>query len=207
MRLKEGEDIDQYMGKLKEMAKKAYTEFDDPVREQLVMQQFALGVPQEIKKLMYLHATELQTSEKMLERCKLFMQIQGVSTGGACAQVSLEESKLDMVLRRVEALSVEVAGIKTVESEASPCMGTVQTRKPSGEAGFRGSCYKCGSWGHMARYCRREKSSQSPCGLCNNSGHTSSECALKVRRGCKRCGNEGHDEQGCKYKGPALNWQ
>ena len=182
------------------MVKKAYPDFQAVATEMLCQKQFIIGLPTELKKLMYLHASEAKTMTVMAEKCKALMMIQG-GPNEACARVSMEESKLDMVLRKVETLSAEVASLKVSGENMGPRVSALQT----GQGGFqfRGTCFKCGGYGHMSRYCDRKNS---VCELCNNPGHSRSECSLKEKTRCKKCLNVGHGERDCKYRG-TLNWQ
>ena len=203
MSMKSGEELTLFMARMKKVAKKAYPDLADAVLEPMVGTQFVMALPAEVKKLVYLMEKKPETCAELVTACTRFMQVQQSTQKGACARVDLEEDKLDAVLKKVEALSVEVASIRTTGSrQENRADGASQNR---GFREFRGNCRKCGQWGHMARFCNVKQEVR--CDLCGNSGHVAADCMLNVRKGCRKCGNPGHGESGCKFKGKPLNWQ
>lgn len=200
-----GEDINAFMNKMRRVAKKAYFDLEDDILEPLIMQQFLLGMPSEVRKMVYLHSEKPKTCAGLLELCKKFVQIQAPAEMGACAQVGIEESKLDQVLSKVEALSAEVAAIKTGGTDPKYSVSSAQAMGQSSFRGFRGNCFKCKQYGHTSRDCPL-KSSSNVCGMCGNEGHLTADCALSRGKGCRKCGNRGHEESSCRYKGKSLNW-
>ena len=95
-----------------------------------------------------------------------------------------------------EVMSTRVAGIQHPRGAA----GNI-TRGPA--RGFRGSCYRCGESGHMARDCRK---AAAVCGICGNPGHKDDDCALRRRSDgcCRLCGNVGHSAERCALKNRKL---
>ena len=206
MKLKEGEDLTAFLTKMKKVVKLAYPDFEDAVREKMIMSQFTMAMPDEIQQLVYLSAEKPETSTKLVDLCEKFRKIKNPGkTTASCAKVELGDAKLDRVLERVEALSIEVAGLRERDEQASQRIATVRVGGQTGN--FRGSCFKCGKWGHMARTCNQTKgpSQERVCELCNNPGHSKSSCALNGPKRCSKCGNLGHDASTCLYATKSLN--
>ena len=166
------------------------------------MKQFVVGLPSELKKLMYLHAGDAKDLASMVEKCQALLKIEGGPGAAACARVSTEETKLDMVLRRMDSLSDEMATLRM--GGGPPQVNAVQARQNRGPFKFNGSCYKCNGFGHMARDCPQRSSGN--CGICKNPGHSARDCALQVKARCGKCLNSGHSAANCSFKGD-LNWQ
>lgn len=203
--LKAGEDLNAFMARLDDLAKMAYPTFTEPVLQPMVMSQFEMAMPHEVKKLVLLNSTKAKNRAELVEQCETYMQIQGMGTnrGGACARVDLEEDRWETVLKKVDALTVEVASIRA---------GTVEPRSEISGRNFARDfggveCYKCHKFGHIARYCKSSRKNEEGCENCGNTGHSSRDCALNIRKGCHKCGNTGHTERDCKYKGKPLNFQ
>ena len=206
MKLKEGEDLTSFLTKMKKVVKLAYPDFTEAVREKMVMSQFTMAMPDEIQQLVYLSAEKPENCAKLVELCEKFRKIKTPGKAMAsCAQIELEDTKLDRVLERVEALSVEVASLRDRDEDRSHRVAAVRVGEQSG--GFRGSCFKCGKWGHMARTCNQTKgpSQGNACELCHNPGHSKSSCALNGPKRCSKCGNLGHDASACLYATKSLN--
>ena len=206
MKLKEGEDLTVFLTKMKKVVKLAYPEFTDAVREKMIMSQFTMAMPDEIQQLVYLSAEKPEDSAKLVDLCEKFRKIKAPGkTVASCAQIELGESKLDRVLERVEALSLEVVGLRNRDEDRSQRVAAVRVGEQSGR--FRGSCFKCGKWGHMARTCNqmREPVQRSNCALCNNPGHSKDTCALNGPKRCSKCSNTGHDASACLYATKSLN--
>lgn len=203
-----GEDVATFMGRMKEVANKAYPDLEPTVVEALLMQQFVLAMPSEVRKQLYLAKEKLDNPSDLVDTCKLYIQLNGPGEKGACAKVDIEESKLDQVLQRMDQLSLEVANLKAGSVPQPPVMAAIGPGSGRGR-GFSGNCYKCSRFGHMARNCPSsgQGSRFSVCSTCGNEGHASSECALKTGDRCRKCGNAGHRESSCKFKGKGLNWQ
>ena len=85
MKLQPGEDITVFMGKMKEVGRKAYTDMDDTVFDSMLMQQFIMAMPLEVRKCVYLSTETNPTPTTLLESCRLFLQVNRPVELGACA--------------------------------------------------------------------------------------------------------------------------
>ena len=208
-RYRQGDDPLLYMAKLRRIAEKAYPDMNAEAREAVVVSQFTLGLPVELKRQVHLLPVKPQDAAALVEKVKLFAQVDGGLSGGACARV--ESSELSQVMGRLEELSKEVASLKM---QSGPEVARVSGGAARGGRSFRGSCFKCRRSGHMARDCPGSSgaaagpvssSSGIVCFTCGNMGHMSYECALIRNSGkcCPKCGNSGHGLQDCKYQGKA----
>ena len=209
-RLTRGEDPLLYMSKLRWTAEKAYPNITQEARESLVMSQFTLGLPVEMRRHIHLLDVKPETAEDLVEKVKFFNQVDTSLAGGTRAWV--EESELSQVMAKLEDLSREVESWKAED----PSTVAKVSRGANSGAVFRGTCFKCRRSGHMAIDCPGNGSSLSgrsgrgsgvTCYTCHNEGHRSSECALNRKSGvCSRCGNAGHSVGDCRYKGRSLNY-
>ena len=205
MKWSPGEDVATFMGRMKEVERKAYPDLDDNVREALLLKQFVVAMPSEVRKQIYLSADKPTNPSEMVDACKLYIQLSVPAEKGACAKLDIEGSKMDKLLQRMEELSVDVANLKAGSGPQPPVMAAIASGSRRGRS-FNGTCYKCSQFGHLARNCPSSRQS-SVCSVCGNEGHASSECALKSGDRCRKCGNTGHREFSCKLKGTGLNWQ
>ena len=204
LRFKAGDDPVMYMSKLKQIGKKAYPDMADVAFNSLVMSQFQLGLPAEIRRQLHLLPAKPETADVLVDKVKLFTQ---VDTGfRTCARIESSPSSdetgaspsaMSVVLQKLEDLSAEVASWRGDRADAG--VGRVSSGRERGK-GFQGTCFKCRKSGHMARDCRVVKDSSSVCFTCGNAGHQQRDCALN-RTVCRKCGNGGHSESSCKYSG------
>ena len=183
-----------YMYKLRRTAEKAYPYSTEEAGKSLVMSQFTLGLPTEMRRHIHLLDATPETTEDLIEMVKFFTQVDTSLAGGTCAWV--EESELSQVMAKLEDLCREVESCKAGETST---VAKVSGRSNRG-AVFRGTCFRCRRSGHMARDCpgsraglSRRSGRQSGV-TCHNEGHRSTDM-------CSRCGNAGHVVGECKYKG------
>lgn len=215
MKWKRGEDLTAFLTKMKKVAKLAYPDFEEAVVEKMVIAQFTMAMPDEVRKLVYLSPEKAESGTDLVEQCEKFMKVTGsggvsgaASCGGSggpvCSKVELEEeeSKLDKVLRKVEALSMELEEMKGKDDRQDYTVAALKMRR-QGE--FRGNCYRCGRWGHSARDCSQSDPRNRPklkvCESCNNPGHSKFDCALNDSGRCRKCGNLGHNSRDCRFQG------
>lgn len=202
MKFKAGEDLTAFLTKMRKVAKLAYPDFAEDVLEKMIIAQFTMAMPDEVRKLVYLSPEKAETCTALVEQCDRFMKVSGTGSP-VCSKVSLEkeEDKLDKVLERVEALSLEVASLRENEVEDCQVVSALKTRK----AEFRGRCYRCHKWGHSARECNqpdsRNLSKGKVCESCGNPGHSKFDCALNDQSRCWKCGNRGHRSRDCRFQG------
>ena len=212
LRYTRGEDPLLYMSKLRRVAGKAYPDVTEAAREKLVLSQFTLGLPVELRRQVHLLDVKPENAADLVEKVKLFAQVDSSMSGGACARVEqsssgacAEESELSVVMAKLEDLSREVASWR---DEGTSLVAKVSS-KLGDRRSFRGTCFRCRRSGHMARDCpsrgavtRQSGAPQFTCYTCGNDGHRSPECALnRGSKTCPKCGNSGHGGSDCKYQG------
>ena len=217
-RFRQGDDPLLGMSQLRQLAEKAYPDMAAAAREAVVMSQFVLSLPAELRRQVHLLPAKPENAAALVEKVKLFAQVDGALTGGACARV--EESGLSQVISRIEELSRELEALKSEDDPTVARMAASGGARGGGRGfnrggrGFNGTCYRCGESGHMARDCRQKGSAARPasassetlCFTCGNGGHRSFECAVNIKgKLCLKCGNTGHEKHGCNYSGRSLN--
>ena len=195
------------MSKLRQIGVKAYPGMDEVAFNSLVMSQFQIGLPSDIRRQLHLLPAKPESAEDLVQKVALFTQVEtGFRTCGRIEGsspspsdgIDVSPSAMSVVLQKLEDLSAEVASWKG-DGRADAGMARVSSGRERGK-GFQGSCFKCRKSGHMARDCRVVKDSAPVCFTCGNSGHQQRDCALN-RTVCRKCGNGGHSESSCKYSG------
>ena len=228
-KLIEGEDLTSLMMDLKRLVIKGYPSFSEADRAKLVNNQFMKSLSPGARKHLLLNPVKeeagggtMASCDNLLTQARLIDQIERVpskettsekSTHVAAVTVSKNEEQMSQMISAVsdltkmvhEVLSTpSVAGIQ--QSGSSRMSAARSTRGP-----FRGQCFNCDEFGHLARDCPKPKRGRaSTCRVCGNPGHTERDCALTRRQTtltCKLCGNSGHTEERCAMKGrlPPLN--
>ena len=192
LRFRRGDDPLMYMSQLRQMGEKAYPGVTGDSFEKLVMSQFQVGLPEDIRRQLHLLPAKPENAADLVDKVKLFTQLD--SGLRSCARVEESPSEMSLLCQKIDALSQELAELK---GDVNPEIARVTTGRGRG---FQGNCFKCRRPGHRSRDCR-VVSAGSACFTCGNSGHRQADCALN-RKLCRKCGNTGHAEMSCKYVRP-----
>ena len=78
---------------------------------------------------------------------------------------------------------------------AAPAPQKTQRRQSQKKHGIkpRGSCNRCGDFGHVATDCRTKM-----CSFCKTRGHTRERCFSDPANCCSNCGTYGHEVEKCE---------
>lgn len=182
-KLKNGESLTDLMMALRVLAEKAYEDLDEPIRERLVRDQFIKSLPTEIRRHVLLRPTMEKSEDLLHEALKAEEVYRGASAQSpTVAEVS---TPLDAISKMLTTLTEKVAQLETgqaasiarVQQNSFQAEGRPAAR---GQFQFRGSCFKCGERGHMARSCPGKE--KVVCTHCHNEGHTKENCAIKDKQ-------------------------
>lgn len=124
-RLEEGEDLDVYVRDLKRLPDKAYPGIRDPLRSQQLVDQFLLGIPDEISRVLLIippagfTATVARARELMLLEAR---REQLRDKRAPTAKVQAVVHSLQSIVSRLERLENRLEGV-----DSSPCQTSVST--------------------------------------------------------------------------------
>ena len=216
-RLQSGEDLTTLMAELKQLVDKGYPTFSAADKARLVYNQFMRSLSIGARKHVLLGPKveighfNMTTCDELLATAKLIDQVER-PVGEASSRVKQPsvavvenpiDDRLSRMMTAMELLTKKVDDAMSVATVAGiqQSRGSIQTtRGRSREGGFRGTCFKCGEPGHMARDCRGRSAA---CSECGNKGHKAEDCALRKRSSddvCTMCGNSGHGAERCALR-------
>ena len=195
--LVEGESLTDFMMDLNVLAGKAYADMAAETRGRLVRDQFIKYLPVEVRRHVLLHP-KLESTEQMLEEALKAQEVElstikpkSVSAVGSSQDGVLEAIKV--LSEKVEQLQCEKASVvaqvhqrpiarNSASSDRSPSQFGFQGGRGQARSQFRGSCFRCGGKGHMARDCDAKSLTQPICSHCGNRGHVRNDCAIKGKQ-------------------------
>lgn len=214
-KLKESEDLSTLMLDLKRLVIKGYPSFSEADRAKLVNNQFMKSLSPGARKHVLLNPpkeegeTTMATCDLLLAQARLIDQIErgpGQESASerphiAAVTPSKNEQQMGQMISAMSDLTKMVHEVARIQQSSSVRPAAGADRGP-----FRGQCYNCGEWGHLARNCSnpRRRGKTSACGVCGNPGHADRDCALSKGQPslvCKICGNLGHTAEQCALKG------
>ena len=164
-KMRPGEALSVFVHDLKKLFEQAMPGLDDkPARDQLLLHQFLVGVPDAVSR--QLRATgEIKSLDVAVARARLLMTI---DEHGQTAAVTEGPTDVQLLREQVALLTEQVAALST-----SRRAGNDQQRFRNGPR-----CFSCNRLGHIQRECpyRYRGSDPRRCFKCGQPGHLAKEC-------------------------------
>ena len=179
--LRTHEDPSVYKWELENLLSKADPTLTNDAKTALLTRQFSKGLPPSLKLKMLEH-NPTPTLDEMIEFTQRFRALGGPLTAEISpSSVDAVSTSSSLANPQLKELINMVAGIaEKQQALENRLQQTEQSARSSNRSSKHQSCYSCGSPGHFARNCTRQRSSTQrrtvTCFNCGKPGHIMRDC-------------------------------
>ena len=209
-KLKEGEEYNVFMRALKNLANKAYPDFDQAPKNSLVADRYREEMPEHVKSVLPLLTLDSQDLDTLVSETRRLAKaststrsmsvaaVSGQGEGGAVKSVTTN----DVILEKLKEMEAHMSRMTTTQEDLELRVNGLYSRpmgKGNGQhsssgrggssrrSGFEGSCWNCGKSGHRRNDCPN-----------SSKQNNRSDSKFLPHVICRRCNNPGHYSSNCQ---------